>query len=71
MIRLNTETGAGTSIGEDNSLPEGVQGLIALRNAVGNETLLIAAVDDPHSTAISVIAIDAATMEAFSKSAVH
>ena len=54
LIRLNTTDGTGESIGADNSLPDGVQGLISLNG------VLIAAVDDPHSTAISLIDINPA-----------
>ena len=54
LIRLNTTDGTGESIGADNSLPDGVQGLVSLNG------VLIAAVDDPHSTAISLIDINPA-----------
>ena len=61
LIRLNIDedsrelTGAGTEVAADNTLPEGIQGMT---DRLGE---LIAAVDDPHSTAVYLIDIDKAT----------
>ena len=60
LIRLNVDedgefTGAGTQLSADNTLPEGIR---SMTDSLGE---LIAAVDDPHSTAVSLIDIDKAT----------
>ena len=60
LIRLNVDedlqlTGGGTELAADNTLPEGIR---SMTDRLGE---LIAAVDDPHSTAVSLIDIDKAT----------
>ena len=60
LIRLDVDennelTGAGTQLSADNTLPEGIR---SMTDRLGE---LIAAVDDPHSTAVSLIDIDKAT----------
>ena len=60
LIRLNVNedlelTGGGTELAADNTLPEGIR---SMTDRLGE---LIAAVDDPHSTAVSLIDIDKAT----------